>query len=106
MPPHQTATSRAVPGCGVPLAVGVYVRRDRPGTHSEIREGSDNFNLHNHIQSPHLDSKWIQRFPEPCMDVLGLSDSASKSQQVPHQVHPLGAASIPGPMCHFYHPVH
>jgi len=31
------------------------------------------------------------------MDVLGLSDSASKSQQVPHQVHPLGAASIPGP---------
>ena len=50
MPPHQTATSRAVPGCGVPLAVGVYVRRDRPGTHSEISICTITYNHHILIQ--------------------------------------------------------
>ena len=44
MPPHQTATSRAALGCGVPSTVGVYARRDQPGT---PKHGWDNFNLHN-----------------------------------------------------------
>ena len=53
MPPHQTATSRAALGCGVPSTVGVYVQRDRPGTPTH---GSDNFSLHN----DHIDHILIQ----------------------------------------------